>query len=84
MFRIEEEVCSKQQQTIQQLEERISETQLHLDKEKVKYQGACRQHEVSITAKLLLSEMLIIINTGCLQCVNAIFSYIRAATCLYE
>lgn len=49
-LQIEEEACSKLQHRIQQLESQISDTQLLLDKEKAKYQSACRQQEVSITA----------------------------------
>lgn len=45
---IEEEVCCKLQQRIQQLEGQISATQLCLDKEKAKYHSACRQQEVSV------------------------------------
>lgn len=48
---MEEETCSKLQQSIQQLEAQISQTQLLLDKEKAKYQGAWRQQEVSLQAK---------------------------------
>lgn len=48
---MEEETCSKLQQSIQQLEAQISQTQLLLDKEKAKYQGAWRQQEVSLLAK---------------------------------
>lgn len=46
---MEEEACCKLQQKIQQLEDKISETQLHLDKENAKYHSACRQQEVSVT-----------------------------------
>uniref|UniRef100_UPI0037E96D89 coiled-coil domain-containing protein 157-like n=1 Tax=Semicossyphus pulcher TaxID=241346 RepID=UPI0037E96D89 len=42
---IKEEACCKLQQKVQQLERQISETQLHLDKDNVKYQSACRQQE---------------------------------------
>lgn len=49
-LQIEEEACSKLQHRIQQLESQISDIQLLLDKEKAKYQSACRQQEVSITA----------------------------------
>lgn len=48
---MEEETCSKLQQSIQQLEAQISQTQLLLDKEKAKYQGAWRQQEVGLQAK---------------------------------
>ncbi|XP_019132342.2 coiled-coil domain-containing protein 157 isoform X2 [Larimichthys crocea] len=47
---MEEEACCKLQQKIQQLEDKISETQLHLDKENAKYHSACRQQE-SMQAK---------------------------------
>ncbi|XP_029685192.1 coiled-coil domain-containing protein 157 [Takifugu rubripes] len=47
---MEEETCSKLQQSIQQSEAQISQTQLLLDKEKAKYQGAWRQQE-SMQAK---------------------------------
>lgn len=47
---IEEEACAKLQQRIQQLEGQISETRLHLDKEKAKYHCACRQQEVYVMA----------------------------------
>ncbi|XP_039477124.1 coiled-coil domain-containing protein 157 isoform X2 [Oreochromis aureus] len=49
-LQIEEEACSKLQHRIQQLESQISDTQLLLDKEKAKYQSACRQQE-SVQAK---------------------------------
>ncbi|XP_059193946.1 coiled-coil domain-containing protein 157-like [Centropristis striata] len=47
---MEEEARCKLQQRIQQLESQISETQLCLDKETVKYDSACRQQE-SMQAK---------------------------------
>lgn len=47
-LQLEEEACCKLQQRIQQLEREISETQVLLDKEKAKYQSACRQQEVSV------------------------------------
>lgn len=47
----EEETRSKLQQSVQQLEAQISQTQLLLDKEKAKYQGAWRQQEVGLRAK---------------------------------
>lgn len=47
---IEEEACCKLQQRIQRLEGQISETRLHLDKEKAKYHSACRQQEVRVMA----------------------------------
>lgn len=53
-LQIEEEACSKLQHRIQQLESQISDIQLLLDKEKAKYQSACRQQEVSITASTWL------------------------------
>ncbi|XP_005729567.1 coiled-coil domain-containing protein 157 isoform X2 [Pundamilia nyererei] len=49
-LQIEEEACSKLQHRIQQLESQISDIQLLLDKEKAKYQSACRQQE-SMQAK---------------------------------
>ncbi|XP_030592958.1 coiled-coil domain-containing protein 157 [Archocentrus centrarchus] len=49
-LKTEEEACSKLQHRIQQLESQISDTQLLLDKEKSKYQSACRQQE-SMQAK---------------------------------
>lgn len=49
-LQIEEEACFKLQHRIQQLESQISDIQLLLDKEKAKYQSACHQQEVSITA----------------------------------
>lgn len=51
-LQIEEEACSKLHHRIQQLESQIADIQLLLDKEKVKYQSACRQQEVSITASI--------------------------------
>ncbi|XP_029296326.1 coiled-coil domain-containing protein 157 [Cottoperca gobio] len=41
----EEDACCKLQQSIQQLESQISETQLRFDKENAKYRSACHQQE---------------------------------------
>jgi len=46
-----EEACCRLQQKIQQLETQIYDSQLLLDKERAKYQSACRQQEVSVTVK---------------------------------
>lgn len=47
MLHTEEETCYKLEQTIKQLEAKMSQTQLLLNKEKAKYQSAWRQQEVS-------------------------------------
>ncbi|KAM4577929.1 coiled-coil domain-containing protein 157 [Fundulus diaphanus] len=46
----EEETCCKLQQRVQELETQLGDTQLLLDKEKAKYQSACRRQE-SMQAK---------------------------------
>ncbi|MED6287057.1 hypothetical protein CHARACLAT_012582 [Characodon lateralis] len=46
----EEETCCELQQMIQEIKTQLSDTQLLLDKEKAKYQSACR-HQESIHAK---------------------------------
>lgn len=48
-MQVEEEARSKLEEKTQVLEAQLSTTQLLLDKEKSKYQNACRQQEVSIT-----------------------------------
>lgn len=44
----EKETCYRLQQSVQQLQAQLSDTQLLLDKEKAKYLSACRQQEVSV------------------------------------
>lgn len=44
----EKETCCRLQQSIQQLQAQLSDTQLLLEKEKAKYLSACRQQEVSV------------------------------------
>lgn len=51
MLHVEEETCYKLQQSVKELEAQISQTQLLLDKEKAKYQGAWRQQQVSVKGK---------------------------------
>jgi hypothetical protein len=50
VLQVEEEARNKQEEKTQTLEAQLSSTQLLLDKENSKYQNACHQQEVSITA----------------------------------
>lgn len=47
----DQEACCQQQQRIHQLEEQLSDIQLLLDKERAKYQSACRQQEVCVSKR---------------------------------
>lgn len=49
----EKETSCRLQQSVQQLQAQLSDTQLLLDKEKAKYTSACRQQEVSVAAKII-------------------------------
>lgn len=44
-----QETCAELQERIHQMDSQISETKVCLDKEKAKYNNACRQQEVSLT-----------------------------------
>lgn len=45
-----QETCTELQERIHQMDSQISETKVCLDKEKAKYNNACRQQEVSLVA----------------------------------
>lgn len=45
-----QETCGQLQERIHQMDSQISETKVCLDKEKAKYNSACRQQEVSVVA----------------------------------
>lgn len=57
-----QETCSELLDRIHQMDSQISETKVCLDKEKAKYNSACRQQEVSVVARVtewLLQEVIL-------------------------
>ncbi|KAG7489937.1 hypothetical protein JOB18_023977 [Solea senegalensis] len=60
-----EDACCKLQQTIQQIERRVSETHVLLDKENAKYLSACRQQESMQTKQKSLLERVDALDEEC-------------------
>lgn len=59
--------CTELQERIHQMDSQISETKVCLDKEKGKYNNACRQQEVSLVARatdrMLQKDVWLLVDT---------------------